>query len=527
MTPAEMPLRSSMTSMMVRRVVRGLVGGIVGGIVGAIVGGMATGFLGVIYDLISADFRGPVFGIISAAINGMLSPGLYGAIYGAVAGVTLGVIGGVIFKDRAGGFISGIVAGIVAGNVVGTTGFFLIFNLRLLPLSFESIYDRLAGPLPEGLAWLAFILAGFVLAFIVINALLMLTAVYTWFERRLIGRFQSRLGPNRWGPFGIFQPLADGIKMITKEDVIPDTADRPIFTLAPIVLLFPAFLVFAIIPFGENSFLGRLNVGVLFIIGITGINTFGIFMGGWGSRNKYAIFGAMRGVAMLISYEVPMALGLTGVVILAGSLSLLDIVNSQGVIFLLVQPLGFLVFMAAASAEMSRAPFDMIESESELGGGYHTEYSGMKFAILQLAEFMAPLVTAAVATVLFLGGTRGFAPIPGQIWFLLKAFLVVFFLLWVRATWPRLRIDQIMGFAWKGLFPLALINMFVIAIEVYIFQDPSAGTLSNNQLWSMAAINWAVTIVSIIVIANVLGQPHLRRATPVPSPLANMNAEAD
>jgi NADH-quinone oxidoreductase subunit H len=506
---------------------RGIVGGIVGGILGAIVGGMATAFLGVIHDLISADFHGPINGIISAAINGIISPGLYGAIYGAIAGVALGVIAGVTFNDRAGGFFSGIVAGIVAGNVVGITGIFLIFNLRLLPLNFESIYDPLAGPLPEGLAWLAFGLAGFLFAFIVINALLLLTALYTWFERRVIGRFQSRLGPNRWGPFGLLQPLADGVKLMTKEDVIPETADRPVFTLAPIVLLAPAFLVFAIIPFGENSFLGRLNVGVLFIIGITGVNTFGIFMGGWGSRNKFAMFGAMRGVAMLISYEVPMALGLTGVVILAGSLSLLDIVNSQGVIFLLVQPLGFLVFMAAASAEMSRAPFDMIESESELGAGYHTEYSGMKFAILQLSEFMAPLVTAAVATVLFLGGTRGFAPIPGQIWFLLKAFLVVFFLLWVRATWPRLRVDQIMGLAWKGLFPLALLNMFLVAIEVQVLQDPSTGALSNNQLWTMAAINWAVTIVSIVAIANILGQPRLRRATPVPSPLANMDAEAD
>ena len=374
--------------------------------------------------------------------------------------------------------------------------------------------------------WAAFALAGGTLAFIVINAVLMTTALYTWFERRAIGRFQSRLGPNRWGPFGLFQPLADAIKLMTKEDVTPDAADRPVFTLAPIVLMVPAFLVFAVIPFGENSFLGGLNVGILFIVGITGINTFGILMGGWGSRNKYAMFGAMRGVAMLISYEVPMALGLTGIVIVAGSLSLLDIVEAQRLPFLLLQPLGFLVFITAASAEMSRAPFDMIESESELGGGYHTEYSGMKFAIFQLSEFMAPLVTSVVATVLFLGGTRGFEPVPGQIWFLLKAFLVMFFLLWMRATWPRLRVDQIMGFAWKGLFPLALVNMFIIAIEVQILQDPEGG-LSTNALWTMAAVNWAVTIVAVVVMANILGQPRLKRVTPVPSLLANMDAEAD
>ena len=388
----------------------------------------------------------------------------------------------------------------------------------------QSLFLRL---LPDGWEWLAFALTGLVIAFIAINTLVAVGAFYTWFERRVVGRFQSRLGPNRWGPFGLLQPMADLIKMITKEDVVPETADRPVTTLAPIVLLVPVFLVFAIIPFGENSFLGGLNVGVLFIIGITGVNTFGIFMGGWGSRSKYAMFGAVRGVAMLISYEVPMALALTGVVILAGSLSLLEIVESQSVPFLLVQPLGFLVFIIAASAEMSRAPFDMIEAESELTGGYHTEFSGMKFGIFQLAEFLAPLVTAAITTVLFLGGSKGIDPVPGQVWFVLKAFAVVFVLLWFRTTWPRLRVDQIMGFAWKGLFPMALLNMFLVAVEVQVLQDPGTALLAPDRLWIMAAINWAVTIAAIVVMANVLGQRKLKRKPPVPSPLANMYAEAD
>jgi NADH-quinone oxidoreductase subunit H len=387
--------------------------------------------------------------------------------------------------------------------------------------------DSVLGLVVGRLEWLAFALSGGTLAFIVINGVLLTTAVYTWFERRAIARFQSRLGPNRWGPFGLFQPVADGLKFLIKEDTVPETADRPIFNLAPIVLLAPAFMVFAVIPFGGDSFLGRLNVGILFIIGVTAVNTIAIFMGGWGSRNKYAMFGAMRGVAMLVSYEVPLALSITGVVIMAGSLSLVEIVDGQTLPYLLVQPLGFLVFVAAASAEMSRAPFDMIEAESELGGGYHTEYSGMKFAVLQLTEFMAPLVTAVLATVLFLGGTRGYDPIPGQIWFLLKAFGVVFFLLWVRTTWPRLRVDQIMGFAWKGLFPLALVNMFLIAVEVQVLQDPASGVIATDELWAMAAINWALTIVAIVVIANILGQPRLKRATPVPSPLANMYAEGN
>ena len=387
--------------------------------------------------------------------------------------------------------------------------------------------------MPDGLAWVSFVLAGFVLALVVINVAIMATAFYTWFERRALGRFQSRLGPNRWGPFGLLQPMADVMKLMAKEDTVPATADRPLFHLAPIVLLVPALLVFAVIPFGDfpysdgDSFLGRLNIGVLFILGITGINTLGIFMAGWASRNKFAMFGAIRSVAMLISYEIPMALAMTGVVIMAGSLALTKIVEGQDLIFLLTQPLGFLVFMVAASAEMSRTPFDMIEAESELTAGYTTEYSGIKFAIFFLAEFMAPLVAATVVTVLYLGGTRGLDPIPGQVWFLLKVFAVVFFLLWIRATWPRLRVDQIMGLAWKGLFPLALLNMFLIAVEVQVLQDPATGVIETSELWTMAAINWVVTAVAIVGVANVLGQGRLKRATPIHSPLADMTAEAD
>ena len=393
-------------------------------------------------------------------------------------------------------------------------------------MSFEGLYNFYNGFLPVGWDWVAFALAGFTLAFTVINAVIMTLAFYTWFERRALGRFQSRLGPNRWGPFGLLTPFADLIKTMTKEDIVPDTADRPVFTLAPIVLLVPAFLVVAVLPFGDNSFLGQLNIAVLFVIGVTGINTFAVLMAGWGSRNKFAMFGAMRGAAMLISYEVPMALSLAGVVILAGSMSLTDIVNAQALPFFLVQPLAFLVFLTADSAEMNRAPFDMVEAESELTGGYHTEYSGVKWAIFTQAEFTAPLVSAALATVLFLGGAKDLGPIPGQLMFLAKTSLVVFVLVWFRATWPRLRVDQIMAFAWKGLFPLALLNMFLVAVEVFLFQN-SAGEISTDSLWKMAGINWAATAVSIVVIANVLGQPRLKRPVPVPSPLANMSAEAD
>ena len=393
-------------------------------------------------------------------------------------------------------------------------------------LDFKSIYDFVAGFVPESMGWMAFTVAAVVLALIVINALVMCTAVYTWFERRTLGRFQNRLGPNRWGPFGVLQPIADLIKLITKEDTTPEEADRWVMTFAPIALLVPTLIVASVIPFGPDSFLGHLNIGILFVLGITSVNTIAIFMAGWGSANKYAMLGAMRGVAMLVSYEVPMALGVVGVLIMSGSLALFDIVEAQTVPFLLIQPLGFLIFVAAASAEMSRTPFDQIEAESELGSGYNTEYSGIKFALLFLAEFMAPIINAMIITTLFLGGTRGFDPVPGQVWFALKTFLVVFALLWVRATWPRLRVDQIMGFAWKGLFALSLVNIFAVAIEVVVLQDET-GTISTGSLWGMAAVNWAIAVIGIVLTAKVLGQQKLERRTPTPSPLANMYAEAD
>ncbi len=413
----------------------------------------------------------------------------------------------------------------------------------IVSLDFHSIYEFFAaGPvfgwdIP---GWLAFGLTSFVLALLVINALMISTALYTWFERRTLGRFQVRLGPNRWGPFGILQPIADAIKLITKEDTIPDEADRPAFTIAPVLLMVPMLLVVAVIPLGKDSFLGRLNIGVLFIVGVTSVSTIAIFVGGWASGNRYAMLGSMRGVAMLISYEVPMALAIAGVLLLVGpslpagsegfadvsSLALSKIVESQVLPFLLVTPLAFLVFAAAATAEMSRTPFDQIEAESELGSGYHTEYSGAKFAVFQLAEFMAPIVTAVIITTLFLGGTRGFDPVPGQAWFALKVFAVVFLLLWVRATWPRLRIDQIMGFAWKGLFALSIFNLFLVAVEIEVFRGVG-GELSVDTLWIMAAINWPVTLVSIGVLSLLARGRHSRRPEPTPSPLADMYAEAD
>ena len=389
---------------------------------------------------------------------------------------------------------------------------------------FAGIYGFFDGLMPERLDWLAFTVTGVIIGAVVLNALILSTALYTWFERRVLGRFQSRLGPNRWGPFGLAQPIADLIKLISKEDTVPEGADRPVFTLAPIVFLVPALIVFAVLPLHGSSFVGRLNVGLIFIVAVTSVNTLGVFMAGWASRNKYAMFGAMRGVAMLVSYEVPMGLSIVAVAVAAGTLSLSGVVIAQDVPLALVMPLGFVVFITAASAEMSRTPFDMIESDSELGAGYNTEYSGIKFALLQLNEFMAPIIVGAIVTTLFLSGWRGWGPVPGTIWFVIKTFLVVCAFLWVRATWPRLRVDQIMGLAWKALFPLAILNIFAVAVEVQLLRDGVTGALSEADLWVMTAVNWGGMAVLAAAAVAVLGRRRVRRETAEPSALADMYA---
>jgi len=388
---------------------------------------------------------------------------------------------------------------------------------------FNGIYGFLDGFMPDHLDWLVFLATSLILAIVIINAVVLATALLTWFERRLLGRFQSRLGPNRWGPFGLLQPVADLVSLLTKEDTIPEGADKPIFTLAPIVFLVPALIVFAVIPLHGGSFLGRLNIGLIFVIAITSVNTLAVFMAGWSSLNKYAMFGAMRAVAMLVSYEIPMGLAVVAIAVAAQTLGLSNVVLAQDVPYILVMPLGFIVFITAASAEMSRTPFDLIESDSELGAGYHTEYSGAKFALLQLTEFMAPIIVAALVTTFFLSGWRGYGPIPGPIWFVIKTFIVLFVFIWIRASWPRLRIDQVMSLAWKGLLPLSIVNLFVIAIEVFIF-NPGADGLSTKELWIMTGVNWTITIIVIFAIFNLLGQNRLKRPEPVISPLANMYA---
>lgn len=315
--------------------------------------------------------------------------------------------------------------------------------------------------------WLAYVIAGLVIVFILVNAVLLGAAVITWGERRLLGRFQNRVGPNRWGPFGTLQPIADLLKLLTKEDLRPQGADRIVFALVPVLMVAPLILLTAVIPFAKNTALASLNVGVLYILAVSSISSVAIFMAGWSSNNRYAMFGAARAVAVLISYEVPVVLSLLGVVMVAASMSLGDIVAAQGLPFILVMPMAFFVFLAGMSAELNRSPFDVAEAESEIIAGYHTEYSGVKFALIQAAEFGGVGVVAAIAATLFLGGWSG--PWPeylGWLWFLLKTGIVVFLFIWFRATYPRLRVDQIMAFSWKFLLPLSMINLALSLIHI-------------------------------------------------------------
>jgi NADH-quinone oxidoreductase subunit H len=305
---------------------------------------------------------------------------------------------------------------------------------------------------------------------VILIILLTVAAYLVWAERKLLGRMQARYGPNRAGKFGLLQPLADLVKLVTKEDTVPEGANKAIFLLAPGVVSLMALLIFAVVPFGENVMLwGRpiplvitdLNIGLLFILALSSISVYGIAAGGWASNSKYSLLGGIRGAAQMISYEIPLGLSLVPVVMLARSFSLVEITNAQSARpFILVQPVSFILFFIAALAEIKRIPFDLPEAENELGAGYHTEYSGMRFGLFFLGEYITMIILGSLVAVFFLGGWRG-PLLPPIIWFLLKVGIVVFALIWFRATFPRIRYDQLMSIGWKVLIPVALLNIMI------------------------------------------------------------------
>lgn len=307
-------------------------------------------------------------------------------------------------------------------------------------------------------------------ATMLIMAFLLLTVMFlTLLERKVVARIADRIGPNRVGPFGILQPVADTLKLIIKENTEPAKADHPVFRLAPVVVVTAALMPYAVIPFGKGIVGTDVNIGVLYVISISSLTVIAVLMAGWGGCNKYGVLGGIRAVAQMFSFEVPLALSIGNVVLLTGSLSLIGIIEAQRDLwFIIVQPIAFLIYFLCGAAEANRTPFDIPEAESELVAGYHIEYSGVRFAFFYMAEYINMFTTSTMATILFLGGWQGpfveRVPVLSIVYFLTKVYGLVFLMFWFRATFPRLRIDQLLDLSWKGLLPLALVNLMLTAL---------------------------------------------------------------
>jgi len=298
-----------------------------------------------------------------------------------------------------------------------------------------------------------------VIALVSVNAMFLI-----WMKRNVAAHMQLRPGPMEVGFHGAIQTIADAVKLMSKELITPEEVDRPVYYLAPIVVFLPVLLSFLVIPFSPTWIIRDMNVGIVLILAFSTLAVMAILMGGWASNNKYAVLGAIRSVAQNVAYEIPLLLTVMSIILMVGSFKLSDIVAAQGRYwYILVQPLAFLLYLTCATAETNRAPFDLPEAESELVAGFHTEYSGMRFALFFLAEYTNMFIVSAVATVLFLGGWHG-PFLPGVIWFLLKVYAVIFLLMWFRWTFPRVRFDQLISFAWKILIPLAFVNLLLTAL---------------------------------------------------------------
>jgi NADH-quinone oxidoreductase subunit H len=320
--------------------------------------------------------------------------------------------------------------------------------------------------------WVVVLVKSAIVLFIVVT-----TFAYSMlFERKVLGWMQLRPGPNRVGPWGMLQPAADAAKMMFKEDLTPKTADPLIYRLAPFISLATAFGTFAVIPFSESSAglwsIGDVNAGILFVFALTSIGVYGISLAGWASGSKFPLLGSVRATAQMISYELAMTMSVVGVLILAGTTSLSGIVHAQNRLWFIVpQIVGFAIYLMTAVAETNRAPFDLVEAETELVGGFHTEYSGLRFGLFFIAEYLNMITVSCIATLLFLGGWNapfGLGFIPGIVWFVAKVGLFLFVYIWLRATLPRFRYDRLMAFGWKVLLPLATVNLMLTAALVAV-----------------------------------------------------------
>ena len=335
---------------------------------------------------------------------------------------------------------------------------------------FPQLRDLIVSVLPLP-AWAVGILLTLLGLALLIGFMTVVVMSLVYIERRVIAFMQDRLGPNRVGPEGLLQSVADVMKLLSKEDIIPANADRPTFLLAVPAAVIPSLMIYAVIQWGPQMSLADLNVGFLYILAISSLTTISVIMAGWGSNNKYALLGAMRAAAQMVSYEIPIVMSLVGVAMIVGSLQISRIIDWQinGVWLFLLQPIGFIVYFISSLAELNRTPFDLMEADSEIVAGYHIEYSGMRFALFFLAEYLNAFAAVAVAVTLFFGGWSG-PFLPGYLWFILKCYMLFFVLVWLRGTLPRVRVDQLMGLAWKGMVPLALANIVLTGVGMWIYK---------------------------------------------------------
>lgn len=335
--------------------------------------------------------------------------------------------------------------------------------------------------------------------------LLVLDILLVWVERKVVARFQDRLGPNRLGPFGLVQPVADVIKLLIKEDLTPRGADRLVYNLAPIMALATVLLLWAVIPFAPTILGADINVAVLYIVAVGALGTLGVIMAGWASNNKYALIGAFRTVAQMVSYEVPMVIALLVPVILARSMGLNSIVEDQSTAwYIFLAPIAALVFLVSSIAELGRAPFDINEAESEIVAGFHIEYSGMKFGLFYAGELLHALTVSALFSTLFLGGWQGpFAdriPILGVVYLFVKAFFIYWVIMWIKYSFPRLRIDQMLGFSWKFLTPLSLVLVIATAIVDKLLRGPGNGEITLGYILIQLGVNVVIAIGILVTL---------------------------
>jgi NADH-quinone oxidoreductase subunit H len=385
------------------------------------------------------------------------------------------------------------------------------WDLRDLSNPVNALLFEVGKLLPN---WIVYLLSALIGCIGILSFVGLAAIANVWIERRVLARVQVRRGPNRVGPFGLLQPLADAIKLIQKEVLVPKVGDKVVFFLAPIVIFVPALLAFGVMPWNRGMTYVDLDVAVLYFLAVSSVTTVGVFMAGWSSNNKYSLLGAMRVIAMMVCYEVPMVLALLGPVLFTGTMSLNGMViwqKEHWLPLILLQPFAALTYFIASTAELNRTPSDLAEAESEIVAGYLTEYSGMKWGLFYAVELVNAMSVSGLVTAVFLGGWWLFGLeniIPGWILFIAKMYFVYMILVWLRGTLPRLRLDQLMGFSWKFLVPLSIANILLVAFEVLLWEQSGLRPLIVLPIF--VVVNIGLSVVLVVAWANILNYRQLR-----------------